>query len=258
MDIKLLNEDKEKNKISLLVSDSTPAFVNALRRTIIESVPTIAIEDVEFRTNSSVLYDEVVALRLGLISLKSDLKSYNETDKCTCEGEGCAKCSVDITLSVKGPATVYASDLKSKDPAVVPVYPETPIAMLLKGQEMELTAKAIVGTGKNHAKWVPAFVFHQYEPIIKVNNNSSQLKEFKSKYPPQIFDGDKIDQKKIIELGLVDAVAGINEDIIKVEYNEKNFILTIESFGQLSLKEIFQTAVDVLKTQSDEFVKALK
>lgn len=258
MEVKQVSHDKERNRFTFLVKDASPGFVNSIRRTIIESVPVMAIEDVEFKQNSSVMYDEMVALRLGLISLKTDLSSYNLPADCTCKGEGCAKCTIMFTLSAKGPCTVYASDLKSKDPAIVPVYPETPIVKLAKGQELDIEAKAQLGLGSVHAKWVPAFVYHTYEPKITVNNNSPKLAECKDKLPSQIFDGNKINEKKIVELGLVDAVDGVCEEVIKVEFNESNFLLTIESFGQLSVKDIFKTALSKLKSQSEEFVKAIQ
>jgi DNA-directed RNA polymerase subunit D len=161
-------------------------------------------------------------------------------------------------LSAKGPCTVYASDIKSKDPAVVPVYPEMPIIKLLKGQELDIEAKASLGLGRDHAKWVPAFVYYSYESIVKVNNSSSKLSEFKERFPPQIFEGNKISDKKIIELNLVDACEGVCEDVVKVEHNDKNFVFTIETFGQLSIKEIIKRALGILKSQSDEFMKAIE
>lgn len=258
MEIKLLKKEPAFNRVSFLVKNSTPAFMNAVRRTIIESVPVMAIEDVEFKQNSSVLYDEMISLRLGLIPLKTDLKSYNLPSDCTCKGEGCAKCTVVFTLSAKGPCTVYASDLKSKDPAIVPVYPEMPIVKLLKGQEIEFEAKAQLGLGRVHAKWVPAFAFYTYEPIIKINNSSSKLAECRDKFPPQIFEGNKISEKKIIDLNLVDACEGVCDEVIKIDYDDKNFIFTAESFGQLSLKEILKKAAEVMKNEADDFIKSLE
>ncbi|HME87072.1 MAG TPA: DNA-directed RNA polymerase subunit D [Candidatus Nanoarchaeia archaeon] len=257
MEIKLFNKEPEYNRVSFHIKDTTPAFVNAVRRAIIESVPVMAIEDVEFKQNSSVLYDEIIALRLGLVPLKTDLPSYTLPAKCTCNGEGCAKCTVSFSLSVKGPCTVYAKDLKSRDPAIVPVYPDMPIVKLMKGQELEIEAKAQLGLGKTHAKWVPGFVHHSYEPKVTVNNNSSKLAECKDKLPPQIFDGGKISEKKIVDLGLVDAVDGVCPDAIKVEYSDKNFIFTIESFGQISAKEIVKYATESLKGDAEDFVKSL-
>lgn len=257
VEIKLIKKEPAYNRESFFIKDTTPAFVNAIRRAIIEAVPVMAVEDIEFKQNSSVMYDEMIALRLGLTPLKTDLASYNLRDECTCKGEGCAKCTVMLTLSAKGPCTVYASDLKSKDPAIVPVYPETPIVKLLKGQELELEAKAQLGFGSTHAKWAPAFAHYTYEPIVKVNNSSSKINDFKHRYPPQIFEGNKINEKKIVELGLVDAVEGVNEDIIKIEYNENNFIFTVESFGQLSIKDILKKACDSLKGNVDDFLKLI-
>ena len=49
-----------------MLKDSTDAFANLIRRSCMDEVPTLAVEDVEFGDNSSALYDEVVAHRLGL------------------------------------------------------------------------------------------------------------------------------------------------------------------------------------------------
>src|SRR3989344_7718662 len=92
---------KKGNKLSFLIKKADLAFVNTLRRMIIDEVPTMAIEDVEFHKNDSVLYDEMVALRLGLIPLVTDLKFYNLPEKCTCNAAGCAKCICEVSLKTK-------------------------------------------------------------------------------------------------------------------------------------------------------------
>ena len=94
------------------------AYLNTIRRFMMEEVPVMAIEDVEFKKNSSVLYDEIIAHRLGLLPLSTDFKSYTLPEKCSCKGEGCARCQLKLTLKGKGPGTVYASDIKTKDPKV--------------------------------------------------------------------------------------------------------------------------------------------
>lgn len=48
------------------------AIANALRRILIAEVPTLAIETIYFINNTSVIQDEVLAQRLGLIPLKGD------------------------------------------------------------------------------------------------------------------------------------------------------------------------------------------
>ena len=77
MEVRVLENEKDDGKVSFIIKDTNAAFANALRRIIIEEVPTMAIEEVEFRKNNSILYDEIIAHRMGLITLKTDLKSYN-------------------------------------------------------------------------------------------------------------------------------------------------------------------------------------
>jgi DNA-directed RNA polymerase subunit D len=250
MQITLLEKNKDKTKVSFLVKGIHYTYANALRRIMTNKVPTMAVENVEIRKNSSALYDEMIAHRLGLIVLKTDLKSYKLAE--TPEELESAKCSVKLTLKAKGPCTVYAGDIKTKDPEIIPVYPKTIIVKLSKGQELELEALAILGIGKEHIKWCPGLIWYVYEPIVTVNNNSTKFEEVKDKYPPQIFDKKgKIDKALINEQKLIDACEGICDDVVKVEYNENNFIFTIESFGQLSTKEIILKAVDVFNDSLD-------
>ena len=89
---------KNEEKLVLDLKDIKPEIANLLRRTIITQVPVLAIEDVFFTKNSSALFDETIAHRLGLIPLKTDLKSYNLPEDCKCKGKGCAKCQVKIKL----------------------------------------------------------------------------------------------------------------------------------------------------------------
>lgn len=243
---------------SFLIKDATVYYVNALRRTIINQVPTMAIEDVEFKKNNSILYDEIIAHRLGLLVLSTDLRSYNIPSECSCKGKGCLKCTLKMTLKVKGPCIVYASDIKSKDPKVKPVYQKTIIAKLLKDQELELVATAVLGEGKEHAKWSPGLAHYIYNPTITINNNSKKFVEFKDKYPPQIFnDSGKIDKKLILDLNLVDACSGVCDDVVKVDYDDKSFIFNIESWGQLNYKEIITKAVSIINKELDGFAKQL-
>ena len=75
MKVKLLN--KTANKLSFVLTGATPPFANAIRRAAIDDVHTMAVEVVEFRKNSSALFDETVAHRIGLMPLKTDAKGYS-------------------------------------------------------------------------------------------------------------------------------------------------------------------------------------
>ena len=113
---------KEKGKIIFTINKINPAMINTLRRYVTNYVPTLAIEEVEIMENSSALFDEMLAHRLGLIPLKTDLKSYTLSEGCKCKGKGCAQCQLHLTLKAKGPCTVYASNIVSKDPKVKPAF----------------------------------------------------------------------------------------------------------------------------------------
>ena len=116
MDIKVLK--KEKELVIFQLNGINPAIANTIRRFVMNHVPTLAIEDVRIKKNSSALYDEMFAHRLGLVPLVTDLKTYKTKDECSCKGKGCAKCELVLSLKSKGPGTVYSSELQSKDPKV--------------------------------------------------------------------------------------------------------------------------------------------
>ena len=81
------------------------AFANALRRTLVADIPKLAIDEVTIYDNTSALFDEMVAHRLGLMPVPTDPELFNFRDQCTCGGEGCPSCTVLFTLSKEGPAT---------------------------------------------------------------------------------------------------------------------------------------------------------
>ncbi len=257
MEIRLFESDKQK--LSFVLKNSNPSFANALRRMMKDEVPVMAIEDVEFKKNSSILYDEMIAHRLGLIPLTTDLKSYNLPEECKCQGKGCARCQLQMSLKAKGPSIVYASEIKSKDPAVKPVYPKTPIVKLLKGQALELEATAVLGKGKEHMKWSPAQVYYSYLPKITVDHNQEKFEKFADKYPPQIFGQDgKIDRNLINTPVLIDACEGICDDLVKVERDPTSYVFYVESWGQLPPKKIVAEACNIFEARLDEVVELVK
>jgi DNA-directed RNA polymerase subunit D len=136
----------------------TTGLAGELRRIMISEVPTMAIEFVDFHSNDSMLWDEIIAHRLGLVPLTYDTKFYNMKDDCRCDDKGCAHCQVSFALKKKGPCMVYSGDLKSTDEKVNPLYDKIPIVELMEGQELELEATAQLGVGKKHAKWQASVV----------------------------------------------------------------------------------------------------
>lgn len=157
------------NEAIFTFTNTKNEVVNAIRRVVIDDVKTFAIEDVEVIKNETPLYDETLAHRLGLIPLTTNTKDYNRRDECKCGGVGCALCEVTFNLETDEDGYVYSSELKSDDPQVTPVDKNIPITKIFGKKGVQIKAKAILGTGREHAKWAPA---HAY---LKENGSSLDL-----------------------------------------------------------------------------------
>ena len=251
MEIKKLNS--EENKVSFILSKSNSAFANTIRRIMMEEVPTLAIEDVHFIKNDSALYDEFVAHRLGLVVLKTDLKSMELKESCSCKDKGCAKCEIKFKLDKEGPGMVYASDIKFNDKSVKAIYPKTPIVNLLKKQSLKIEGIAILGKGKEHMKWSPGLVYYRLYPEIKIEK-CDRLEEVERICPKKVY---RVSNKKLIVDNLINcdlcmACSEICEDI-KVEGKKDEFIFNIESWGQIEIKEMLNKCIDVFNEKLKDF-----
>lgn len=260
MTVEVLESDAKNNKVVFLLKGASPAIANSVRRSVLQDVPTMAIEDVEFRKNSSILYDEIIAHRLGLVPLTTDLPGYNLQAKCKCKGSGCASCQVKLVLKVEGPAIVYSSDLKSKDPKIKPVFPGMPIVKLLKGQKLELEATAILGTGKTHAKWAPGHIYFKQKPVFKAGNVKNP-EEVAKACPPGVFEvrhGKLIaNETLVLKYDLAGVVEDVSNGEAKIEETD-DFVFYLESFGQLSCRQILETAAEAFESELTDFQKLIK
>ena len=259
MEVSALN--KKGNKLSFLIKKADLAFVNTLRRMIIDEVPTMAIDDIEFRKNDSILYDEMIALRLGLIPLVTDLKAYNLPSKCTCKGEGCAKCQVELVLKTKASGYVDTSKLKSKDPKIVPVYEDMPITKLVNEQELEFIGIARLGKGKAHAKWSPALAwFNEVAKLDVKSTDSKKLEKAFEKIPKGSvkLKAGKVQIDEPLSVDVASMCEEADSNVFKATTIEGEYIFELESWGQLKPKTIVETAVTELIEKLDEFDGLLK
>ena len=169
MNIEIREKDDERAVFVVEGVDDT--FINTIRRICLVEIPTLAIEDVNIYKNDAKMFDEVLAHRLGLIPIVTDLDSYVMPSECDCES-GCQHCRVSFLLKEKceegnDSKIVYSKDLKSDDPAVKPVYDTIPIVRLREGEEVELEAIAELGLGSEHAKWQATTTCgYKYYPIV--------------------------------------------------------------------------------------------
>ena len=132
-------------------------YANALRRICLNGVPVFAIDTVDIIENSSVLPDEGLAHRLGLVPLKTDLSRFNEPSKCECQSEtGCSNCKVMLVLD-SGDSdvskTVFTDELTSEDDSIKPISEKIPLVQLAPGQRVKVECYARLGRGREHAKW---------------------------------------------------------------------------------------------------------
>ena len=252
MKIEKLSEDKKNGKISLLIA-TDEVFANTIRRVILEEVPTLAIEDVEFKDNSSALYDEMVALRLGLIPIKTDLKSYNLPANCKCTGVGCAQCQLQITLKANKKGYVFAEEAISADPKCTFVYPKMPVVKLLAKQKLDVTMTAVLGKGKDHIKWAPGWAYYYAEPVLKVGKveNPEKIME-KCTDGVFTFKGKKLEvnEDKMRESQLLELYADLDSGIT-LEHTEK-IVFNLESWGALPCKEILSKSAEILIEKIEE------
>lgn len=148
---------KDNQKIALKLKGVPLQYANALRRVCLNGVPVFAIDTVDIIENLSVLPDEGLAHRLGLIPLKTDLSRFNEPSKCDCQSEtGCSNCKVMLVLD-SGDSdvtrTVLSNELSSEDDSISPISDKIPIVELAPGQRIKVECYARLGRGTEHAKW---------------------------------------------------------------------------------------------------------
>ena len=145
MSLEITNENDEK--VSVKIKGVPLQYANALRRICLNGVPIYAVESIDVLENSSVLADEGVAHRVGLIPLKTDLsasKDGNENDK--------IMLTLDSGFSDET-RTILSGELKSQDESVVPTSNDIPIVTLAPGQSIKFEAYARLGKGTEHARW---------------------------------------------------------------------------------------------------------
>ena len=142
--IQVLTSDEKK--ISIKLKGVTLQYANALRRICLNGVPIYAIDTVDIIENSSVLADEGITHRLGLIPLKTDLSRSDESDSRI-------MLTLDSGDDTETGRTVTSAELSSDDKVVKPSSDKIPIVHLAPGQRLKIEAYAKLGKGTEHAKW---------------------------------------------------------------------------------------------------------
>lgn len=153
--------EKDNMHVKVRFKGYSRPYINALRRICLAEVPVLAIDDVVILENTSPVYDEVIAHRLGLIPLVTPVDKYPLPEECDCKSpSGCPKCRVMIVLDANAsniPRTVYSGELVApEDKSVRPVSDNIPIVKLAPNQRLKVECYARMGRGREHAKWQAA------------------------------------------------------------------------------------------------------
>jgi len=151
MKIQFKQKDDRKAKFSMTGVSYTAA--NTVRRAVMTYVPSMAVTKVTLYENTSPLYEEIIAQRIGLIPMVTDLQTYSLPNECKCGGKGCGRCEVSMILEKSGPCAVYSGDIKSQDPKVKPVFDKILITKLGNNQKIKMEMVASIGLMSEHAKF---------------------------------------------------------------------------------------------------------
>ncbi len=263
MRIKVLETDEQFGRF--LIEETTPAQVNAIRRTLLSDVPTMAIDTVEInqgiirdddgREYESIapLFDEIIAHRLGLLPVPTDLDNYVFRDSCECGGVGCPHCTITYIINKKGPCTVYSGDLipVGNDSSLKIVDGLIPIVELKEKQALIAYAIAELGTGREHAKWQPVSgLGYTYYPTIRIDMKrcSGKCKELVSSCPSKAkkTDGDIVTITKVDACYDLMKCIDICEEAVEVDYDESRIIMQYETDGSISAKDAIEYALLLL------------
>ncbi|MBN2067861.1 MAG: DNA-directed RNA polymerase subunit D, partial [Candidatus Diapherotrites archaeon] len=248
MAIKIKKID-EKNKVSrYLVKGTTPALLNAIRRSVMLHVPCLAIDEVKIYENNSVMFDEFLAHRLGMLPLQTDSKGYKTGEK------------VKLVLEKEGSCMVYSKDIKSTDPKIEVIDKKIPIVKLGKDQKLKAEMQAVMQAGKEHSKWQPAIVAYQELPVVYSEKECNQCGQCIEACPKSVLEiqGKKVVLKDAMECILCGACRDACErDALTVDAEKGSYILHIEPIAGMSENDIIGNAVQELQEKAKDFGKLL-
>ncbi len=169
MDIEMTRE--KDNKLEFMLKGASVPFANLVRRFGIGQVPIFALDSITFYENSSAMFDEYLAHRLGQVPLLSD--------------SGRAAEEIGFTLEASGPGTVYSRELKSTDAKVKAAIADIPLLKLLEGQNLRLEAKARRGIGRAHAKFQPGLISYE---VLKPTEFRFKVESFMQVEPRDLLE----------------------------------------------------------------------
>lgn len=245
IEVKIFSRTPNKIKFEL---NGVPSDKIKLTRDLISSeVPTMAADKLIYKTNTSHLNNEQLALKIGLAPVEADAEEfeYLPPDRTQHEGN-----TLQFYLKVEASAgkiiTVTTNDIiwlpttkrqVKKFAAHPPRFrPNVELVVLRPGEALELEIYVIKGQGKLHDKWRPGshinYIFRPRVRIIKPIR-SPEAKELKELCPVDVFDIEDLTGKAVVgrERDCISCMAcatAFPKSIIVSHYKDKA-IFTVET-----------------------------
>ncbi|WP_336344006.1 DNA-directed RNA polymerase subunit D [Halalkalicoccus ordinarius] len=244
-DVTIIERDDDERSLRFLVRNVTPAFANGVRRAMIADVPTLAIDTVRFIENSSVMFNEQLALRLGLVPLTTPPDEFETGD------------SVTLALDVEGPDTAYSGDLVSSDEVVSPADQNVPIIELKENQRLELEADAVLDSGKEHAKHQGGVsVGYRHLQRVRVVGDRDEFEEEEPNILRGVIETEDGELVPTSEFGhdLTNRYPGKE---LEVEDVPDAFVFHVETDGSMSTDELVDRAAASLGDRATELEEAV-
>ncbi|KAJ3289479.1 DNA-directed RNA polymerases I and III subunit RPAC1 [Rhizoclosmatium sp. JEL0117] len=267
------------------------SIANAFRRCLISEIPTMAIENVFVLNNNSIVHDEILSQRLGLVPIKADPRIFQfktPEDEATDLNTLVFKMKVKATKRPKSEQTEFLNDDNfnvlskhlvweaqgdqeerlSADPPR-PVHDDIVLAKLRPGQEIDIEVHCQKGIGKEHAKWSPvATASYRLLPDIQIlqpitGNDAVKFQKCFSEGVVEVFKNKQGEKEARIVNPRKDTVS--REVLRHKEFENKvrltrirdHFIFNVESTGILPPHVLFGEAVQVLINKCKRVKEAL-
>lgn len=256
-------KELKPKKAVLKIEDAKPYFVNSFRRIMLSELPKLAVEDVVIYDNTTALFDEIIAHRLGMIPIPTDLSLLSFRNECVCKGKGCPNCTIRYTLSKEGEGVVYSGDLQPAEKSWAITEDKIPIVNLYGDQRLILEVEAVLGRGRDHAKWqaVQAPKYRMETTIEFDKKNVNEVKEFVNKLPKNLVEikGNKLEIKDDKKLYILESlIEKENVDFIHLTRDPDKVIFSFETDGSFSAKDAILESSKILEKKYIELGKLLK
>ncbi|MBU0635439.1 DNA-directed RNA polymerase subunit D [Candidatus Micrarchaeota archaeon] len=245
MDIKKISE--KNNVLKIIVSGMDTPLLNSLRRIIMNAVPSYAAENIDIYENSSIMADEMLAHRIGLLPIQVNEKKIKKKD------------SIKLSLEKEGPGMVYSSDISPPSKDVKIMQDKIPLVKLKKDQKVKMEIEITVGTGKEHAKWQPALIAYKQVPKVTFSNIKDPNAFVKQFHPHELeVKASKVFMVDPANSRLIGLLQEKFPNEVEVDYDTKSFVVTIESLQGTSNKEILLQGLKVLGEKNQAFKEAIQ